>query len=322
MGQRMEQITGQMVFPDKLKQGDTVGLIAPSFPVKEEERDDCVKLLEKMGYRVKLGRCLEKLYNFHNYLAGDARERGGDVNRMFADPEVRAVFCVRGGYGCSQIMKYLDFGLIRRNPKILVGYSDITNLHSALQMFGGMVTFHGPMVCSNMRRDFDPYTRESLYAALNMEDELEFKNPPGEEGFKTIRGGKAEGILAGGNLSVLARGCGAFFQLDTKGKILFLEDVEEGIARLDMYITQMEYAGMFDHAAGILLGDFTDCTHDRYDGSYRIEEFLHDRFGRMELPVMCHVRSGHDKPMGTLPFGTLCRMDGDDGRICCYRQKG
>lgn len=311
---------GQMIFPDRLKEGDAVGLLSPAFPVKEEERDECVKKLEELGYRVKLGTCLEKLYNFHNYLAGDARERGEDLNRMFADPEVRAVFCVRGGYGSSQIMKYVDFELIRRNPKIFVGYSDITNLHSALQMYSGLVTFHGPMVCSNMRRDFDPYTRESLFAALNMEDELEFRNPPEEEGFKVLRGGAAEGVIAGGNISVLARGCGTFFQLDTKGKILFLEDVEESIATLDMYITQMEYAGLFDHAAGILLGDFTDCTHDRYDAGYKIEEFLHDRFGNMALPVMYHIRSGHDKPMGTIPFGTLCSMDGDSRRIWFRRQ--
>ena len=175
------------------------------------------------------------------------------------------------------------------------------------------------MVCSNMLKDFDAYTRSGLFAALNMEEELEFRNPPGEEGFKTIRGGEAEGILAGGNISVLARACGTFYQLDTRDKILFLEDVEEGIASLDMYITQMEYAGMFEHVAGILLGDFTDCTNDRYDGTYQIEEFLHDRFGTFDLPVMYHIRSGHDKPMGTLPFGTMCRMDGDNKRLRFYR---
>ena len=177
-----------MVFPERLREGDTVGLAAPAFPVKEEERDGCVKLLEGMGYRVKLGTCLENMYNFHNYLAGDARVRAEDINRMFADSQVKAVFCVRGGYGSSQIMKYLDFDLVKENPKIFVGYSDITNLHSVFQMFGNLVTFHGPMVCSNMLKDFDDYTRSGLFAALNMEEELEFRNPPGEEGFKTIRG--------------------------------------------------------------------------------------------------------------------------------------
>ena len=168
-----------MVFPERLREGDTVGLVSPAFPVKEEERDGCVKLLEGMGYRVKLGTCLENMYNFHNYLAGDAGARGEDINRMFADPQVKAVFCVRGGYGSSQIMKYLDFDLVKQNPKIFVGYSDITNLHSAFQMFGNLVTFHGPMVCSNMLKDFDAYTRSGLFAALNMEEELEFQDKEG-----------------------------------------------------------------------------------------------------------------------------------------------
>ena len=173
-----------MVFPERLREGDTVGLAAPAFPVKEEERDGCVKLLEGMGYRVKLGTCLENMYNFHNYLAGDARVRAEDINRMFADSQVKAVFCVRGGYGSSQIMKYLDFDLVKENPKIFVGYSDITNLHSVFQMFGNLVTFHGPMVCSNMLKDFDDYTRSGLFAALNMEEELEFRNPPGRKALR------------------------------------------------------------------------------------------------------------------------------------------
>ena len=168
-----------MIFPERLQLGDTVGLVAPSFPIKEEELTDCVRLLEEMGYRVKVGRQLTTLANFHNYLAGEGKDRAADINKMFADPEVKAIFCVRGGYGSSHVMDYLDYDVIRANPKIFVGYSDITNLLSAFQMYCGMVVFHGPMVCSNMRRDFDPYTRESLFAALNMEGELEFRNPPG-----------------------------------------------------------------------------------------------------------------------------------------------
>ena len=309
-----------MVFPERLREGDTVGLVSPAFPVKEEERDGCVKLLEGMGYRVKLGTCLENMYNFHNYLAGDAGARGEDINRMFADPQVKAVFCVRGGYGSSQIMKYLDFDLVKQNPKIFVGYSDITNLHSAFQMFGNLVTFHGPMVCSNMLKDFDAYTRSGLFAALNMEEELEFRNPPGEEGFKTIRGGEAEGILAGGNISVLARACGTFYQLDTRGKILFLEDVEESIPRLDMYFTHLENAGLMDGVAGIVLGEFYKCSNERYDASYDLETFLHDRFAGYKVPVMYHVASDHSNPMGTLPMGAICRIDGERERLEFYRE--
>lgn len=310
--------SGTMVFPDALKPGDTIGLVSPAFPIKAEERDLCVEMFEDMGYKVKVGTCLEQLLNFHSYLAGDAMSRAEDINRMFADPQVKAIFCVRGGYGSSHIMRYLDFEMIRKHPKIFVGYSDITNLHSALQKFCNLVTFHGPMACSNMLRDFDPYTQESLWRTLNMDGELEFFNPPAEEGFRTIHSGAAEGGLAGGNLSLLARACGTFFQVDGKGKILFLEDVEESIPALDMYITQMEYAGIFDGVKGILLGDFTDCTNERYDGSYMTEAFLRDRFARFQIPVMYHVRSGHDKPMGTLPMGAVCKMDAGEKRIFFY----
>lgn len=311
--------SGTLVFPDALKPGDTIGLVSPAFPIKAEERDLCVKMFEDMGYRVLVGGCLEKLLNFHSYLAGDAMSRAEDINRMFRDPEVKAIFCVRGGYGSSHIMRYLDFEMIKKNPKIFVGYSDITNMHSGFQMFCNLVTFHGPMACSNMLNDFDEYTRESLWRTLNMDGKLEFLNPPGDDGFHVIREGRAEGMLAGGNLSLVARGCGTFFQLDGKGKILFLEDVDETVPALDMYITQMEYAGVFDGVRGILLGDFTDCTNEKYDGTYAMDSFLRDRFAQYEIPVMCHVRSGHDKPMGTLPMGAGCHMDAAANRIWFYR---
>ena len=304
-----------MIFPERLKQGDTIGLVAPSFPIREEELADCIRLLEEMGYRVKAGRQLTTLANFHNYLAGEGKDRAADINGMFADPEVKAIFCVRGGYGSSHVMDYLDYDLIRANPKIFLGYSDITNLLSAFQMRCEMVTFHGPMVCSNMRKDFDPYTRESLFAALNMGDELEFRNPPGEEGFEVIRPGKAEGMLTGGNLSLLSRAIGTSYQLNTEGKILFMEDIEEPVPVLDMYLTQMRQAGMFAGVKGILLGDFTACTNDRYDASYKVGDLIRDWFKDFTVPVMCHVRSGHDKPMGTLPMGTTCRMDTESRRI-------
>lgn len=311
--------SGTMIFPEALQPGDTIGIVSPAFPVKTEERDASIRFWESMGFQVKIGTCLEKLYNFYGYLAGDDKSRAEDINRMFADPSVKAILCVRGGYGSAHIMKYLDFELIKKNPKIFVGFSDITNLHSAFQMFCNLVTFHGPMVCSNMISHFDDYTKESFWAALTMGDELEFTNPAAEEGFFVLHEGRASGLITGGNLAVLARGCGTFFQLDTTGKILFLEDVDETIPKLDMSITQMEYAGMFDHIRGILLGDFTDCTNEKYDGTYEIHEFLKERLSAYGVPVMCKVRSGHDRPMGTIPFGTYCTVDTDSKKIVFSR---
>lgn len=303
-----------MIFPKPLKHGDRVGLAAPSSPVSREDRDRCVLQLESMGYQVSIGDCLRNLKNLHGYLAGTAKERAQELNRMFAAPQIRAIFCIRGGYGSSQIMRYLDYGTIGRNPKIFIGYSDITNLHTAFQQFCSLVTFHGPMVKSNMIPKFDSYNHESLFAALQMGERMEFLNPEGEE-YQVFHEGMAAGMVTGGNLAVLARSCGTFYQPDTAGKILFLEDVGESVPSLHMYLTQMEEVGLFDHAAGILLGDFTDCTNDRYEAAYAAERLLREWAQSLSIPVLAHVRSGHGKFIGTIPFGTCCSMDTAGKRI-------
>lgn len=315
-----------MVFPEMLRPGDTIGLAAPAFPVTKEKRDAGAALLEGMGYHIAMGECLKKLCNFHGYLAGGARERAEDLNRLFREPQVRAIFCVRGGYGSAHILKYLDYGAIRRNPKIFVGYSDITNLHAVLNQLCGLVTFHGPMVASNMVPAFDGYSRESLWRMMGMRpgEEIEFENPRKKPAIGSLRPGRAEGIITGGNLSLVMGGIGTFYQLDTRGKILFLEDVEECIPRLDMFITHLEYAGLMDGIAGLVLGDFDGCDNARYDGSYLIEEFLRDRFQDYRVPVLYHVASDHSKPMGTIPLGAWCRMEAGDGsgRLFFSREEG
>lgn len=311
-----------MIFPEKLKQGDTVGLAAPASPVSRERRDEAAALLEGMGYRVKMGECLKQLYNHHGYLAGDARARAEDINRMFADPALKAIFCVRGGYGSAHIMEYLDYGLIRRTPKIFVGYSDLTNLHSAFNKICGFVTFHGPMAATDMLENFNGYSRESLKMALEMEPgaKLEFHNPTGTSPIGVIREGQAQGIMTGGNLSLVERSIGTFYQPDTRDKILFLEEVGETVPKLDMMITHLEAAGVMRGAAGIVLGNFVGCDNSRYDGSYHVEDFLRDRFGNYRVPVLYRVASDHGKPMGTIPMGTVCRLDGEGGRLFFQRE--
>lgn len=298
----------QMIFPKPLHRGDTVGLAAPSSPVTKEERDESVRFLERMGFRVRPGRTLEKPDNIHGYLAGTAPDRAGDLNGMFADDEVKAVFCIRGGYGSSQIMRYLDYEMIRKHPKIFIGYSDITNLHTAFQKFCGFVTFHGPMVKPDMISGFDEYSRESLRSALEMGDWMRFQNPGGTS-VEVLGKGSACGMVTGGNLAVLARSCGTFYQPDTAGKILFLEDIEESVPSLHMYLIQMEEAGVFNRAAGILLGDFTDCGNDRYDPAYDTACFFREWSEKRGIPVMAGIRCGHGSENGTIPLGTTCIMD-------------
>lgn len=311
-----------MVFPEMLKPGDTIGLAAPAFPVSKEKRDAGVSLLEGMGYKVTMGDCLRNLYNFHGYLAGGARERAEELNSLFRNPEVKAIFCARGGYGSAHILRYLDYDAIRSNPKIFVGYSDITNLHAVFNQICGLVTFHGPMLATEMVPEFDSYSCESLFEALRMEpgQTLEFHNPPSKPPIGMLRPGNASGQLTGGNLSLVIGGLGTFYQLDTRGKILYLEDVEESIPKLDMYITHLEYAGLMDEVAGIVLGEFYKCDNARYDDTYDLETFLHDRFADYRVPVMYHVASDHSQPMGTLPMGAMCRIDGENGKLMFYRE--
>lgn len=292
---------------EPLLPGDTVGLIAPSSPVSARERRSCVKKLTEMGYRTVMGENLKKDENLHGYLAGTARARAEEINKMFARNSVKAVFCVRGGYGSSLLLPFLDYDRIGRNPKIFVGYSDVTSLHTVLRQKCGLVTFHGPMVKSNMIEDWDAYTERSLYRALNLGAEQYFENPPGEA-FITIASGQAEGILIGGNLSVLARSLGTPYQPDTENSILFLEDVGESIPRIHMYLTQMKYARMLQRVRGILLGGFTDCRNPAKK-EYLVLDFLKEQLSGLGIPVMGNVYSDHRKPMGTLPLGACCRMD-------------
>lgn len=299
-----------MYFPKALEPGACVGLIAPASPVSHQERVQCEAKLWELGFSVVTGEALGRDENRYGYLAGSAKARAEDLNRMFADERVEAVFCVRGGYGSAQILKYLDYASIRRNPKIFVGYSDITALHSVLQRYCGLVTFHGPMVRPNLLPEPDAYTLENLMAACSMEDFLEYVSPVGEETY-VIREGCAQGVLVGGNLSVLARSLGTFYAPITDEKILFLEDVGECIPRIHMYLTQMKEAGIFHNVAGVLLGDFTDCTNQGYDESLTVKDFLHIWFSQLKVPVIGNICSDHRRPMATLPFGAVCRINAD-----------
>lgn len=296
--------------PKQIRKGDTLGIVAPSMPVKEQERGAIKEFLEKAGYRVKLGRTVSELRNFHNYLAGDAKTRAEDVNKMFADPEVDGIICARGGYGSSQVMPYLDLDMIRENPKVFVGYSDITNFHSVFNKYCNFVTYHGPMVISNMLKGFDDYSASSMEAALHMETAYEFVNPE-EDPMMTVVSGSAKGIMTGGNLTLLSRSVGTFYEPDTAGKILLIEDIEESVPSMDMAITHLEQAGMMKNIAGLLVGNFSDCSNDRYDSSYTIEKFVRERFADYTVPVIANVCSAHKRPMGTIPMGMVCTMDAD-----------
>lgn len=294
-----------MFFPDKLKKGDTVAIIAPSSPVTTEQADACKKLVEDMGYKVKMGKCTYQ--SLHGYSAGPGKSRAEDINEMFGDKEVKAIWCIRGGDTSSHAMDKLDFEMIKDNPKIFVGYSDVTNLNVNFNQKCGFVTFHGPMVKSNMLNSYDDFTRTSFEKALNMEDEILLDNPQGEE-FNVMVEGCAQGTIVGGNLSLLVSMIGTPYEVDTKDKILFIEDVEENVRRLDRMMYQLKYSNKLKESAGIIFGDFTDCVNES-DSEYTVVEMLKDVLADYSKPVMYNIKSGHCFPMSTIPLGANCTID-------------
>ena len=306
-----------MRYPKPLKQGAVVGLVAPSSPVENQECIDCEKRLREMGFQVIVAKSLKRGAKIWGYLAGEARERAEEMNEMFQNPQVEAVFCIRGGYGSSQLLEYLDYETIRRNPKVFVGFSDITSLHSVFQRYCDFVTFHGPMVKSNFldgpgSEEWE-YMVSSLWKACSGRPFF-FQNP-GNERMETVTLGQASGRLTGGNLSVLAKSLGTPYEPDFQDAILFLEDVGETVPRIDMYLTQLYHAGVFHRVRGVLLGDFTDCTNHAFEPGLMVKDFLREWFGGQKVPVLGNLYSDHRKVMGTLPMGAMCWMDAGDQRV-------
>lgn len=294
-----------MVFPENLRKCDTVAIIAPSGPVSKEAADSCKRLVENMGYKVKMGKCTYR--SIHGYSSGTGEEKAEEINQMFADKQVKAIWCIRGGDTSSHAMDKIDFEIIRNNAKVFVGYSDITNLHVALNQKCDLVTFHGPMVKSNMLSDYDDFTKTSFEKALNMDDELVLENPTGED-FKVMVDGYAEGIIVGGNLSLLTSMIGTPYEVDAKGKILFIEDVNESVTRIDRMMYQLKYSSKLDDAVGFVIGDFKNCNNENCK-EYGVEEMIKDVLSDYKKPVMYNIKSGHCYPLSTIPLGLNCILD-------------
>jgi muramoyltetrapeptide carboxypeptidase len=300
----------KMIKPNRLKPGDTVGVIAPSSGLAKEDFDKAITNLESMGFRIKIGKSARARNGF---LAGTDRERIDDLHTAFADKDVKAVWCVRGGYGAGRILPEIDYKLIARNPKILIGYSDITALHLAISQNTGLVTFHGP-VGTSMPVD---YTRNhALNVLMNpsapYKIELsEYNRAQTSNLFKTetITAGKARGRLTGGNLSLVSALAGTPYGLrGTKGRILFLEDVGEQPYRIDRMLTQLRQSIDMKQLEGVALGIFEDCNPKTPDTQSLIE-VLRDRLGDLGIPVIYGLSFGHIREQFTLPMGIEAEID-------------
>lgn len=298
----------------RLRVGDTIGMVAPASPSDYSKVEKAVKNLTAMGYRVKTG---ESVYSSRGYLAGGDDLRADDINRMFADDEVNAVFCLRGGYGSQRILDLVNFKLIRDNPKIFMGFSDITALLNAIHQRCGLITFHGPMG-GDFAGGLGKQTKAAMKKALESTEPIgEVANPEVPE---VVAEGRAKGVLVGGNLSIVAASLGTPYEIDTKGKILLLEDVNEEPYSIDRMLNQLRLAGKLRDTAGIVLGDWGDTEPKEPEKSLSLEEVFEDMFKNIGKPVLKGYKIGHCKPNITIPIGAEALIDTCSRTLCILEQ--
>lgn len=301
--------------PPRLTPGQTIGIVAPASPFDDpDEVQGAVEAVESLGFSVKLG---DHVLRRNGYLAGSDAERSADLNAMFADPTVAGIFALRGGYGSSRLLPYLDYAVIQQNPKVLLGYSDITALLLAIHHKTGLVTFHGPVV----NQKLSAYTVTELLQAVTTTATPRlvgapppFTAQPGQvertHRVVTIVPGQAQGALIGGNLTLLTHLLGTPFFPDLTGKILFLEDVSEAVYRLDRMLTQLWLAGCLEQVAGLVLGKFTDCKPTySLAASRTLAEVLEERCRDIGIPAVRGLLIGHVEEQTTLPIGCRARLD-------------
>jgi muramoyltetrapeptide carboxypeptidase len=307
----------ETVKPKALQPGDKICIVSPASPIWTEKYYDRGKrTIEDMGFEVTAGRYVQ---NKHLLFAGEAKERADDINRAFQDKSVRAIFCNRGGTGTSHILPYIDFSIIKENPKILVGYSDITTLQIAILNETGLITFYGPMVSTDFGKGAARYTMDNFFALLTEEEKKkELKNPPDNE-ITTICKGRAEGILTGGCLSIVAATLGTKHELDARGKILFFEDIDEKPHRIDRYLTQLILSDKIREAKGIIFGTFMRCRylkHEAYEKyGVTLMDIIRDRIVPLNIPCIFGLQFGHVAKKLTIPAGAHAVLDATRGRV-------
>lgn len=290
------------VKPRMLYPGDTIGIPSPAGINNVEATVKAAGLLEQMGLKVKFGKTLDKQ---HGYLAGTDEERAADVNEFFADPEIKGILCARGGYGTARIADLLDYEIIKANPKLFWGYSDITFLHSAIGSKTGLVTFHGPMLV-DLINDDHPLTLESFQTMIKS---VTFRYTEEISPLEVLVEGEAQGELIGGNVSLLVSTLGTPYEIDTKGKILFLEDIDEEPYRLDRMLNQLKQAGKFDDAAAIMVCDFNNCVPNKRKVSFTLEEVIHHYMVGAGKPALAGFKIGHCSPNIVVPVGMTVKLN-------------
>ncbi|MGD8261251.1 MAG: LD-carboxypeptidase [Desulfobacterales bacterium] len=301
----MSIVSKPLTIPPRLKVGDTIGIVAPAGPFDRDKFDLGVQILRKKGFEVFIP---ERLFETKGYLAGPDLHRATLVNQLFADASINAIMCARGGYGSMRLLPLLDYNIIENNPKVFIGFSDVSAILSVLLSRCGLVSFHGPMVAT--LADIPEKTLQSLLNAISSDDNIEIKLSNGV----TVKPGSVSGAICGGNLTTLCHLIGTPFEPSFNNKIVFLEDQGEATYRVDRMLAHMKLAGCFDGVTGLILGSFKAC------GSMNdICDIVADIFNDCQIPVLAGLDAGHGAHNLTIPLGIETALDADR-HLLIYQQ--
>jgi muramoyltetrapeptide carboxypeptidase len=300
--------------PPRLRRGDLIGVVSPASPIADRSKlDRGVRYLESLGYQVLVGESTVKTVG---YLAGTDAERVTDLHSMIRNRSIRAVMCVRGGYGTPRLLHRIDYGLIARNPKILVGFSDITALELAIWRKCRLMTFHGPMVGVDFSERVDPFTEEMFWRLVTSDTRPGVVAFPPSIAAKTLFPGKVNGRLLGGNLALIMSTIGTLYQPDFSGSVLFIEDIGEEPYRVDRMLMQLRHASVFSRVRGVLAGQFTECApKDPSQPSLTLDEVFAETAQAARVPFLANLPFGHIDQKLTLPVGLKVSVNADTGTL-------
>jgi len=299
-----------MLKPKSLKRGHRIGVVSPSYWLEKKGLGNAVTVFQKKGYEVQLG---DSVYLKDGPFAGTPQQRANDINQMFSDPNIDAIFCARGGYGANRVLPLLDYDLIQSKPKIFMGYSDITAFLTSITQKTGLVTFHGPML-STFKNKLVPYNLDTLVNVLSGKEDIRIVEP-NELKPTILKSGKAIGPLWGGNMCLLVNRLGTKNQLNTDGVILFIEDVDENLYAFDRMLFHMKEAGMFENIRGLIVGELTEMKDEIIPFGKTTDEIILDVCGDLNIPIVTNFPCGHGNYQATLPISLPVELRADNNFV-------
>lgn len=306
-------MNSKIIKPIALKKGDTIGIVAPASPPSLNEKIiKSAEYLEKLGYRVELGK---NLFAKHGYLAGTDEQRAGDINDFFANKKIKAIFSIRGGYGTPRILDKINFTIIKNNPKIFVGYSDITALQLAIFKKTKLVTFSGAMAGVEMWKNFNHFEEDFFWKILTSKKKIGVAGFENESKIKFLSKGIAKGRLLGGNLSLIVSLLGTQFLPNFKNAILFFEEIEEAPYRFDRLLSQLKNANVLKNSAAIAIGQLINMKPLSDSPTLEISHILNDYFKKLQKPVAVDLPFGHQPKKIVMPIGILAELNSDTKSI-------